>query len=184
MITTRAGRDMGASLATGILTVGNRFGGAINGAAHNWYQAVKTNQSVEDLLEEHKARGEYVLGIGHRKYTIHNPDQRVATMIKNANEILVEAKHLRYAEAVALRTTEKRANLILNVDGAIAAIVLDLLQEKEGYSDEQLAELISIEFFNSYFIIPRTVGFIGNHLTQRRRDEGLFRLPESEVFYE
>jgi len=45
-------------------------------------------------------------------------------------------------------------------------------------------ELIDIEFFNSYFLIPRTVGFIGNYLSQKRRDEGLFRLPENQVFYE
>lgn len=184
MITARAGRDMGASLASGILTVGDRFGGAINGAARNWFQSVQASVPVETMLEDHKKRAAYVLGIGHRKYNIHNPDPRVAALIASARKHLKTAAYLDYAEAVAARTTEKRPNLILNVDGVIAAAVLDILSEVERYSKTEIAELIDIEFFNSYFIIPRTVGFVGNYLSQKRRDEGLFRLPDSDVFYE
>ena len=61
---------------------------------------------------------------------------------------------------------------------------IDALNDKTFYSSEKIKELFAIEFFNSYFLIPRTVGFIGNFLSQKRRDEGLFRLPEDEVFYE
>ena len=86
MVTARAGRDMGAALASGILTIGDRFGGAINGAALNWYQSVRDGVAIEAMLEAHKARGEYVLGIGHRKYNLHNPDTRVAALVKTARE--------------------------------------------------------------------------------------------------
>lgn len=183
MITTRAGKDMTASLATGILTIGDRFGGAINDAATNWYQSVEKNIAVEAMLEEHKQRAAYVPGIGHKKYTIHNNDPRVAALLAVGEEFGLTGIYAQYAQAVAKRTTEKKANLILNVDGTIAAVLLDILTEKEAYTKEQIEELLEIGFFNSFFVIPRTVGFIGNHLSQRRRDEGLFRLPPDQVFY-
>ncbi len=184
MITARAGRDMGTSLASGILTVGDRFGGAVNEAAKNWYYSVRDNISVEEMLDAHKSRGAYVMGIGHLKYSIYENDSRVEGLVSFARKNLTQTKYLDYAEAVAKRTTQKRPNLILNVDGAIAAIVIDILLEQEKYSLAQLEELLRIECFNSYFLIPRTVGFVGNYLSQKRRDEGLFRLPGDQIFYE
>lgn len=184
MITARAGRDMSSSLASGILTVGDRFGGAINAAAQNWYESVRDNVSVEDMLEWHKAKGLYVMGIGHRKYSVYKNDARVEALISLVRPHLTEAKHFNYAQAVAKRTTQKKPNLILNVDGAVAALMLDVLLECDSYTKSEIEELLRIEFFNSFFLIPRTVGFIGNYLSQKRRDEGLFRLPEGQVFYE
>lgn len=184
MITARAGRDMSSALASGILTVGDRFGGAINAAAQTWYGAVKKGTTVEDLLEERKTSGGYVMGIGHRKYSVHNNDPRVAFLIAEGKKVLSTTRHTDYALSVAARTVQKKSNLILNVDGALAAVLLDILIEHEGFTGEQITELFAIEFFNSYFLIPRTVGFIGNFLSQKRRDEGLFRLPQDQIFYE
>jgi len=69
----------------------------------------------------------------------------------------------------------------LNVDGAIAAVLLDLLTEKERVSQNELHELFDIEFFNALFVLSRSVGFTAHYLDQRRRDEGLFRLSPKEV---
>jgi citrate synthase len=80
-------------------------------------------------------------------------------------------------------TTDKKANLILNLDGAVAALMLDLLAEKEGFSTEQLKECIDTEFFNALFILPRSAGFIAHYLDQKRLDEGLFRLPDDQVMF-
>lgn len=40
MITARAGKDLVSSLASGILTIGPRFGGAVNAAAKVWLEGV------------------------------------------------------------------------------------------------------------------------------------------------
>jgi ATP citrate (pro-S)-lyase len=183
MITARAGRDLPSSLATGLLTIGDRFGGAINNSAKVWYEAVRSGTAVESLLEDFKKRSQYVPGIGHKKYTLYRPDPRVHTLTTFAKKNLTHLTHLTFAEAVAKRTTEKKPNLILNIDGAIASIVLDILIEHEHFSESDIQALLETEFMNSFFIIPRTVGFIGHFLSQKRRDEGLFRLPEDEVFY-
>lgn len=41
--------------------------------------------------------------------------------------------------------------------------------------------LITADFFNTLFVIPRTVGFIAHYLDQKRLDEGLFRLPDDDI---
>jgi ATP citrate (pro-S)-lyase len=80
-------------------------------------------------------------------------------------------------------TTTKKATLILNVDGVIAAILLDILESELRYTREQLQELIDVEFFNALFVLSRSVGFTAHYLDQRRHDEGLFRLPTEHVRY-
>ena len=182
MITTRAGRDMSSALATGVLTVGDRFGGAINGAAAVWHDAVSHGTNAQDLVDDYSKRRAYILGIGHRKYSVYKPDPRVKTLIEHGQSVLRETIHLDIAQSVEQLTTKKRANLILNVDGAVSALFMDFLKEKEGFTDTDIKELIDIEFFNSLFLIPRSVGFVGNYLDQKRIDEGLFRLSEKDSY--
>jgi ATP-citrate lyase alpha-subunit len=57
-----------------------------------------------------------------------------------------------------------------------------LLQEKDGYTDQEIGVLLDAEFFNALFIIPRSVGFIAHYIEQKRNDEGLFRLPDDLLF--
>ncbi len=182
MITARAGRDMGASIASGILTIGDRFGGAINNAAKVWHESVSHGTSPLDLVATYSKNREYIPGIGHKKYSIYKPDPRVRTFIEAGKQALRYAKHMQFAEEVARETSKKRANLILNVDGTIAALLLDYLSEKEMFDVEQIEALLEIEFFNSLFIIPRTVGFVGHYLDQKRIDEGLFRLGDGDIY--
>jgi citrate synthase len=180
MITARAGRDLVSSLSAGLLTIGPRFGGAINQAAENWLHGVANNTSPEQFVESFSSQKKYVSGIGHRKYRIDLPDPRVKALTEFAKE-LSEKRFLSFALSVQKITASKKGNLILNVDGAIAAILLDILSEKDGYSEEELKKLVSIEFFNALFVLSRSVGFIAHFLDQKRIDEGLFRLPEEMV---
>ena len=108
------------------------------------------------------------------------PDPRVGEL-KTFSEKLEKKRFINFAVAVENITTEKKGNLILNVDGAIAALLLDYLSEKEGYSDEKLQELVDQEFFNALFVLSRSVGFIAHFLDQKRLDEGLLRLSEDDV---
>jgi ATP-citrate lyase alpha-subunit len=60
--------------------------------------------------------------------------------------------------------------------------MLDVLVEKEKLSRAEIKALIEADFFNALFVIPRTVGFIAHYLDQKRLDEGLFRLPDEDIF--
>lgn len=182
IITTRAGRDMGSALAAGILTIGDRFGGAINNAAQVWFEAVSHGTTPSELVADYSKRRDYIPGIGHRKYSIYKPDPRVASLLEHGKKNLTTLAHTIFAESVARETAKKRSNLILNVDGAISALLLDYLQEKEQFHVQQVKELINIEFFNSLFYIARSVGFVGHFLDQKRIDEGLFRFNDGDIY--
>lgn len=180
IIASRAGRDLVSSLSSGLLTIGPRFGGAINQAAQNWLTGVAENKNVPDFVENFAKQKIYISGIGHKKYRLDMPDPRVTEILK-FSQSLSKPRFTDFAKEVEKVTTSKKSNLILNVDGAIAAVLLDILSQKEGYSDSELQELISTEFFNAIFVLSRSVGFIAHFLDQKRLDEGIFRLEEDMV---
>ncbi len=180
IITARAGRDLVSSLATGILTIGPRFGGAINQAAGNWLEGVTSGKSSHEFVEVFATQKKYISGIGHKKYRADLPDPRVTELLAFTDK-LKKKKFTLFAKQVEKITTAKKGNLILNVDGAIAAILLDILHEKEGMTHAELEKLVEIEFFNALFVLSRSVGFISHFLDQKRLDEGLFRLDEDLV---
>jgi ATP citrate (pro-S)-lyase len=180
IVTARAGRDLVSALSTGLLTIGPRFGGAINEAAAIWLRGVKEGIKPADLVEEFAAKRQYISGIGHRKYRADMPDPRVQKVTGFA-EKLPQHPFTDFARAVEAETLQKKANLILNVDGAIAATLLDILQQSEGYDNDALADLTDQEFFNALFVLSRSVGFMAHYFDQRRIDEGLFRLPTDQV---
>ncbi len=181
MITARAGKDMVSSLTAGLLTIGPRFGGAVNAAAFTWLSGVDGGQSAADFVETQTKGGQLLSGIGHRKYRVGIPDPRVA-LISEFADLLKKHPHYDFARTVEEVTTGKNGKLILNVDGVMAALMLDMLAEKEGFTREELRALVQAEFFNALFVIPRSVGFIAHFMEQKKNDEGLFRLPD-ELLY-
>jgi ATP citrate (pro-S)-lyase len=180
IVTARAGRDLVSSLAAGLLTIGPRFGGAVNQAAATWLEGVSGGGSPAALVEDYAASKRYISGIGHKKYRIDSPDPRVSRLLEFTDG-LEAAQFTRFALGVQAETTQKKGNLILNVDGAMAAILLDLLYEKEGYSLDELNALVETEFFNSLFVLSRSVGFMAHYFDQARLDEGLFRFGPAQV---
>jgi ATP citrate (pro-S)-lyase len=180
IISARAGKDLVSSLCSGLLTIGDRFGGAINEAAGNWLKCTREQIDPAVFVESFASQQKHIAGIGHKKYSSHQPDPRVK-MILHFSQSLSQKTFTNFALKIERITLAKKANLILNVDGAVAAVMLDLLKEKEGYDNSALSELVATEFFNALFVLSRSVGFVGHYLDQRRLDEGLFRLPEEEV---
>ncbi len=182
-IAARAGKDLPSSLAAGLLTIGPRFGGAVNAAAAAWLSGVDNGTSAKSFVSSFTAQGGIIPGIGHKKYRIDVPDPRVTAIVDNFAGNTNNDRYLHFGRQVETVTTAKKGNLILNVDGAIAAVMLDLLESELGYTPEQLQELVDIEFFNALFIASRSVGLMAHYLDQRRHDEGLFRLSEEDVSY-
>jgi ATP citrate (pro-S)-lyase len=183
IVAARAGKDLVSSLAAGLLTIGPRFGGALNAAAGHWLQAVRDGQSPKEFVDSRPPAASVIAGIGHAKYRTDMPDPRVQALCAQFTGNANGDRYLDFALGVEQVTTRKKGNLILNVDGAIAAIMLDLLESELGYEPHQLQELVDIEFFNALFVLSRSVGFASHYLDQRRHDEGLLRLTEEDVAY-
>lgn len=181
MITARAGKDMVSSLSAGLLTIGPRFGGAINDAARAWHTGVVEKKAPASFVEEISRKGQRIAGIGHKKYRVGLPDPRVAALSEFAS-LIRKHSHYDFARGVEKLTTGKNGSLILNIDGAIAALLLDILTQCEKIPEKELMMLLDAEFFNAFFIIPRSVGFIAHFMEQKENDEGLFRLPDELLF--
>lgn len=181
-ITARAGKGLVDSLAAGLLTIGPRFGGAVTDAAREWHKGVSRQLQPAKHVEEYARSKKMIGGIGHKKYRLDLPDPRTKLLAEFAGKLSVHP-HFDYAKQIEAITTTKKGNLILNVDGHIAALMLDVLQQEEKLSNVELDRLIEADFFNALFVIPRTVGFVAHYLDQKRIDEGLFRLPDEDVYY-
>lgn len=181
IITARAGKGVVDSLSAGLMTIGPRFGGAVSDAAREWFDGVNQSVSPAELVEKRAKAKQFIGGIGHKKYRLDLPDPRTVILAEFASQI-TKHPYFDFAKDVEAITTQKKGTLILNVDGHIAALMLDVLAAEEGCNQVELDQLIAADFFNALFVIPRTIGFIAHYLDQKRLDEGLFRLPDNDVF--
>lgn len=180
IIAARAGKGLADSLTAGLMTIGPRFGGAVSGAAKEWFDGVSEQRDPQTLVENYARAKKYILGIGHKKYRLGFPDPRVARLITYADKLQLHP-HLDYARQIEAITSAKKGSLILNVDGTIAAIMLDILTTEEKLPANQIASMIAADFFNALFALPRVIGFTAHYLDQKRLDEGLFRLPDDDI---
>lgn len=181
IVTARAGKDVLSSVISGLLTIGPRFGGAIDGAAKYFFEAIKSSESPEHFVERMKSENIPIPGIGHKVKSKFNSDTR-CDILKQAASGILSKKYLNFALSVEMLTLEKRPNLILNVDGHIAAIFLDIFTDM-GMSDSEIKMYIDAGIFNALFILARTIGFIGHAIDQKRLGEGLYRTPWEDIFY-
>lgn len=183
IVASRAGKDLVSSLCSGLLTIGPRFGGAIDEAARNWLKCVREGKSPESFVEEEKVAGRKIAGIGHRVKSIYDPDKRVKLLKEFAEKNLGYSKHLDFALNVEKNTTSKKANLILNVDGTIAAILLDLLYDSGKFSEEEVEEIVSNGVFNAVFILARSIGLMAHAIDQKRLKQPLYRHDSNDTLY-
>lgn len=179
---SRAGKDLISSLCSGLLTIGDYFGGAINEAGRNFFDCYKSKENPKDFVDRMKNENRYISGIGHRIKSKDNPDKRVEILkdyiIKNFPKMEVT----NYALMVEEITLSKRNNLILNVDGLIAASMIDMLMMVMDCI-EDVEDIIETGLFNGFFVLGRSIGFIGHWYDQRRLKQGLYRRNKKHVKY-
>lgn len=182
-VTARAGKSVVESLVTGLLTIGPRFGGAIDGAAQYFKYAHDHNMTPAEFLEYMKKEGVPIPGIGHRIKSLRNPDLRVSGLKKYAAEHFPATPLLDYALTVEQLTTSKKDNLILNVDGTIGILMVDMWRAL-GYSETEIDEFVNSGTLNAFFIAGRTIGFIGHVLDEKRLAMPMYRHPFDDILYD
>ncbi|KAI9630830.1 hypothetical protein KEM48_013599 [Puccinia striiformis f. sp. tritici PST-130] len=175
VITTRAGKDLVSSLVAGLLTIGDRFGGALDGAAREFSRAKDTGLTPREFVDSMRRANKLIPGIGHKIKSKANPDMRVELVKDFAKKNFPSVEMLDYALAVEDVTSSKKDTLILNVDGCIAVCFCDLLRNSGAFSHWYL---------NALFVLGRSIGFIGHHIDQKRLKQGLYRAEQSDIFIE
>ena len=165
-IVAPAKNSMHTSVAAGILAMGERHGGAIEGAMQFYYE----NVSESDLVGKIKRSKDQKIKIPGYGHAVLEHDYRADTLFEIAKNTGFFRKHCELAlrvEAELNAISSKK--LPLNVDGAMAAILCDM-----GF-DARLGRGI--------FIIARTPGLVAQVYEEMVNDEGLRRLAESDIEY-
>ncbi|KAH0835034.1 citrate synthase-like protein [Lanmaoa asiatica] len=164
IVATRAGKDLISSLASGLLTIGSRFGGALDEAASMFTGARDRGLTPREFVDESRKANKLISGIGHKIKSVNNPDLRV--------ELVKEYCSQKFPLSL----------LILNVDGCIAVCFVDLLRDSGAFTSEEADEYIKIGTLNGLFVLGRSIGFIGHHLDQKRLRAPLYRHPADDIF--
>mmetsp|Transcript_3935 Transcript_3935/g.8356 ORF Transcript_3935/g.8356 Transcript_3935/m.8356 type:complete len:210 (+) Transcript_3935:3-632(+) len=183
IVTARAGKDLISSLCSGLLTIGPRFGGAIDGAASMFSQAVDQGLSPQAFIDKMRDEKKLVMGIGHRIKSLENPDKRVEILKKFVKDNFPKSQVLDFAIQVEKLTTRKKSNLILNVDGTIGCSFVDLLRYSGLFTPEEAETYLNSGVLNGLFVLGRSIGFIGHYLDQKRLKQGLYRHPWDDICY-
>jgi ATP citrate (pro-S)-lyase len=182
IIATRAGKDLISSLASGLLTIGSRFGGALDEAASMFSGARDTGLTPREFVDNSRKANKLISGIGHKIKSVNNPDLRVELVKEYVMKHFPSHSLLDYALAVEKVTTSKKDTLILNVDGCIAVCFVDLLRDSGAFTREEADDYIKIGALNGLFVLGRSIGFIGHHLDQKRLKAPLYRHPADDIF--
>lgn len=182
IVATRAGKDLISSLASGLLTIGSRFGGALDEAASMFSGARDTGLTPREFVDQCRKQNKLISGIGHKIKSVNNPDLRVELVKEYVHKHFPSHSLLDYALAVEKVTTSKKDTLILNVDGCIAVCFVDLLRDSGAFTPDEADEYIKIGTLNGLFVLGRSIGFIGHHLDQKRLRAPLYRHPADDIF--
>lgn len=164
-IVQSAGNPVNASVAAGILAIGDHHGGAGEQAAKIFQEHASGNAA--ELVKAMVARKERIPGYGHKQY---DQDPRVAPLFALAEKYKLAGKHISFAKKIDEELcSQTKKTLHLNIDGAIAAIISDL-----GFS-WQAGRI--------FFIIPRTAGIAAHVVEERLSGEVYRREDDSNVTY-
>ncbi|HOT06518.1 MAG: Succinyl-CoA ligase (ADP-forming) subunit alpha [Methanosaeta sp. PtaB.Bin039] len=183
IVASCAGKDLVTSLASGLLTIGPRFGGAIDDAAREFKRASDSGLTPEQFVSEMKQKGINIPGIGHRIKSVKNPDKRVQLLIDFARRNFARTDLLNYALQVERLTTAKKGNLILNVDGCIGILFIDLMSSCDTFTKQDIDDVLRYGYLNGLFALGRSIGIIGHVLDQKRQGARLYRHPPEDIAF-
>ena len=160
-----AGNSMQASVAAGILGIGEHHGGAIEECA----RLLQMGMSAEKLVEKVLGSGDRIPGFGHKVYKDEDP--RATQIFAKAKSLGFFGEHSELAKAVEAELEKRKGKkIVINVDGAIAAVVSDM-----GF-DYRLGK--------GFFIIGRVVGLIAHIFEEIVREKPFRRISEEEIEYD
>lgn len=182
-VTARAGKDLISSLVTGLLTIGPKFGGAIDGAAKYFKAALLNEQNPKEFVAEMNKKGIPIPGVGHKVKSLRNPDLRVSCLKRYAYDHFPSTSLLDYALRVEQITTSKKESLILNVDGVIGVLMVDMWRNL-GYKEDEINQFIDVGVLNAFFVVGRSIGFIGHVLDEKRLNMPLYRHQTDDILYD
>src|SRR5215813_5305680 len=156
------GVPLQASVAAGIISLGDHHGGAIEQCSNLLQDAVMAGTTAAEIVNVFRARKQRVPGFGH---PWHDRDPRTLTLIAKAKEWKISGLHLALVESIAAGL-----NLPANIDGVISGIISDM-----G---------IPWQYGRAFFIIPRVVGLAAHAVEETSRERPFRVIDINDVAYD
>jgi len=169
------GATLNASIAAGVLSINRYHGGAIEGCMRLILDAVdrldgdhSPAEVAVEVLAELRAQNKRAPGFGHR---VHTDDPRTKRLLALADELRVSSNGITMARAFEKALEESLGRrLPLNVDGALAALLVDL-----GFPPE---------LGNAFFIIARVTGLAAHAHEEMTRQRPMRRIHPTDHEYD
>jgi citrate synthase len=125
-------QSLSAAVAAGVLTIGDEHGGAGSGCmdliVEGLSRARQSRRSLEEvageLVAETTQRGSRVPGFGHRVHSEIDP--RVVVLFDLAAREGLAGEGIQFARALERAISTQIKPIPLNIDGALAAILVDM----------------------------------------------------------
>src|SRR5262245_32021914 len=156
------GVPLQASVAAGVISLGDHHGGAIEQCAKLLQDSVKSGASASEIVSDFRSRRQRVPGFGH---PWHDRDPRTVSLIAKAKEFGIAGPHLALAESIS-----EALQLPANIDGTISGIISDV-----G---------IDWRYGRAFFIIPRVVGLSAHAVEEMTRERPFRAIDIKEVAYD
>lgn len=156
------GVPLQASVAAGIISLGDHHGGAIEQCCRLLQDAVTSGTAAPEILSGFRSRKQRVPGFGH---PWHDRDPRTMTLIAQAKEWNIAGAHLALVESIA-----EGLKLPANIDGVISGIISDME--------------IPWQYGRAFFIIPRVVGLAAHAVEETTRERPFRVIEMKDVAYD
>ena len=169
------GAPFNAAIAVGLLSINQHHGGAVEdcmrmiGSALNIAQAdnLLPDMAAERLVANYRADKKRLPGFGHR---IHTDDPRTKRLLELAQTNGVAAEAVAMVQAIAEALARSGRRLPVNVDGAMAAVLLDI-----G---------IPPELGNPFFMMARVPGLVAHVHEEMTRERPMRRIHPTDHEYD
>ena len=149
-----AGVPLQAAVAAGVTGLGDHHGGAVDACARLLLDAAEAGGDVEGVARRLKEEDRRLPGFGH---VVHDPDPRAARLMEVAGELGFRGRWCALAEELqGVTQAVFGKQLDMNVDGALAAILLELgLDWRLG---------------KAFYVIARPPGFVAHVYEEQTRE--------------
>lgn len=168
------GAPLNAAIAAGVLSINRHHGaaicdcmGVIQEALQRAQEGQKSlSQAAVELVEEYRHQKRRIAGLGHR---VHSDDPRTKRLFALARELGVAGQGVVMLEAIHAALLDSDVDLPINVDGALAALLIDLDLPRD--------------LANAFFIMARVPGLVAHIHEEQTRERPMRQIdPQSHVY--
>jgi citrate synthase len=156
------GVPLQASVAAGLIALGDHHGGAVENCARLLQASVPDGPSAAEIVTDYRSRRERVPGFGH---PWHDQDPRTLQLVRQAREWGLAGLHLELGNQISVELQQP-----MNIDGAISGIISDI-----G---------IDWKYGKAFFLISRSVGLAAHHVEETTQERPFRAVDPDDVEYD